>query len=277
MKHAHGRTHHPTIGLALGGGAIRGIAHIGILQEFERAGIPVDYLAGTSAGAIVGALYASGVSPDDMANQCRELTWKDLFVPHPTLRSVLSGAPIVRLLAKHCQVTRFEELRVPLAVVVSDLYTGECTPITQGLLFPAVQASCSIPLLFPPVKVQERYYMDGGFSAIIPVEAVRRMGAEIVVACDVNYNALPTVSRSGHFLSLLMHLMILVARNNIQEAKRQADLSINVDVNGISLIALNKVEELLERGRRAAADLLPELHSVYGGCQAESRHGQLFL
>lgn len=264
MKYTPGGTHHPTIGLALGGGAIRGIAHIGILQEFERAGVLVDYLAGTSAGAIVGALYASGVSPNDMAKQCRELTWKELFVPHPTLRSVLSGAPIVKLLAKHCQVTRFEELRVPLAVVVSDLHTGECTPITQGLLFSAVLASCSIPLLFPPVKIQEGYYMDGGFSAIIPVEAVRGMGAEIVIACDVNSNALPTIARPGHFLSLLMHLMILVARKNIEEAKRQADLSINVDVNGISLIALNKVEALLERGRRAAADLLPELRERCG-------------
>lgn len=259
MPHTHARTQFPTIGLALGGGAIRGIAHIGILQEFERVGIAIDYLAGTSAGAIVGALYASGVSTQTMIEECRQLSWKDLFAPRPTLRSLLSGAPIVRLLAKHCQAAQFEDLYLPLAVVASDLHTGECTPITQGPLFPAVQASCSIPLLLPPVKIQGRYYMDGGFSSIIPVETVRRMGADLVIACDVNYNAIPTIARPGHFLSLLMHLMILAARKNIQAAKRQADLTINVDVNGISLIALDKIEELLERGRQAAAELLPEL------------------
>ena len=167
MKHTHASTQHPTIGLALGGGAIRGIAHIGILQEFERAGIPVDYIAGTSAGAIVGALYTSGLSPREMIEQCRQLTWKDVFVPHPTLRSMLSGKPIVKLLAKYCQATQFEELKLPFAAVVSDLITGEAIPVTTGSLFPAVQASCSIPLLFPPVKLSGRYYID----AVIQQEA----------------------------------------------------------------------------------------------------------
>ena len=94
---------------------------------------------------------------------------------------------------------------------------------------------------------------------MIPVEAVRQMGADIVIACDVNYNAIPTITKPGHFLSLLIHLMILIARRSIQEAKRQADLTINVDVNGISLVAIHKIEELLERGRQAAIAILPEL------------------
>lgn len=238
---------------------MRGIAHVGVLQAFERAGIPIDYLAGTSAGAIVGALYASGVSLDHIAEQCRQLSWKDVFVPHPTFRSVLSGKPIVTFLEKHCQTSRLEGLHPPLTVVVSDFETGQYMPISTGPLFPAVQASCSIPLLFPPVELDGRFYMDGGFSTVIPVDAVRRMGADIVIACDVNYNAIPTIKKPTHFVSLLIHLMILIARRSIQESKRQADLTLNVDVKGISLFAVKKTEELLERGRQAAAALLPEL------------------
>lgn len=263
MIHSSINPQRPTIGLALGGGAIRGIAHVGVLQEFERAGIPIDYIAGTSAGAIIGALYASGVSLTSIVEQSRQLTWKDVFAPHPTFRSLLSGKPIVKVLEKHCRATQFEELRLPLTVVVSDFYTGEYTPISTGPLFPAVQASCSIPLLFPPVEISGRYYMDGGFSAIIPAGAVRQMGADIVVACDVNYNALPTIENPGNFLSLVIHLMFLVARRNIREAKRQANLTINVDVKGISLFAVNKIEELLERGRQAAAAILPELEQQH--------------
>lgn len=247
-----------TIGLALSGGGARGFAHIGVLQELKRAGVAIDYIAGTSSGALVGALYASGVNPENMTEYAPNITWRDLVIPHPTRRSIISGERIITFLEKYCQARRFENLEIPLSVVVSDLETGASVSITTGDLFPAILASCSIPLVFPPVTLNGREYIDGGFAALIPVKAVREMGADLVIACDVNYNSLSDLN-AGNFISMLVKLMVLVAHKSIEEAKLQADVVINVDARGIGLAALGKVEELLQRGRQAAREMLPEI------------------
>ena len=249
------------IGLALGGGAVRGFAHVGILQELERAEIPIDYIAGTSAGALVGAMYASGVSPQEMIEMGCQLSWKELFIPQPGLKNFLSGKPLITLLERHCRARRFEELYIPFSVVVSHLETGQSVSISTGDMFPAIQASCSIPLVFPPVMLNGQEYIDGGFASIIPVETVKKMGADIVIACDVNYQATAPGSH-GNFLTMLMHLMLVFIQKDSEESKHQADVAINVDAKGISLIAIHKVRELLERGRQATAAILPGLQQL---------------
>lgn len=251
-----------TIGLALGAGAARGIAHIGILQKLETAGIPIDYIAGSSTGALIGALYASGVSSQELQEFALNITWSDLIAPHPTLKSLVSGKRMVKLLQKHSRVDRFEDLQIPFAVVVSDFETGQSTPITEGELFPAILASCSIPLLFPPVYLKSRKYIDGGFAAMIPVETVRQMGADIVIACDVHHNAKQIGKAGRHFFSILFRLMILVLRNNTQESKTRADLVIHVNASGIGLTHLNKGKELIQRGIQATEAVLPDLQKL---------------
>ena len=247
-----------TIGLALGGGAARGLAHIGILQAFEQAGVTIDYLAGTSAGALAGAIYASGVSLPEMHAAALRMTWRDLFVPRLTFKSVISNQRVLTYLAKHCRVSRFEDLRLPFAVVASDLATGQNVTLTTGALFPAVQASCSIPLLCAPVRLNGRNYIDGGFAAQIPVAAARTLGADLVIACDVNHNVdLPT--NPGNFITTLIHLMGLISRRSADEARAQADLVITVDIRGISLTDFHKGAELVARGRAAAENILPAL------------------
>ncbi len=246
------------VGLALGGGAVRGFAHIGIFQELERAGIPVDCIAGTSSGALVGALYASGISPDEMIQSAFECTWRDFVVLHPTRRSLVSSKRIMTFLEKHCQARRFEELQIPFSVVVSELETGNSVSLNSGDLSPSILASCSIPLLFPPVTLDGREYIDGGFAALVPVTAARELGADIVIACDVNYNSLANLS-GGNFVSLLVKLMILVAHKSIREAKAQADMVINVNARGIGLTAFGKRKELIQRGQQATQAMLPEL------------------
>jgi NTE family protein len=250
-----------TIGLALGGGAARGIAHIGILQALEKASISIDYISGTSAGALVGALYASGVSSQEMYEFALNMKWTDIFSPHLTLRSFVSGKRLVKLLQKYCRVTRFENLKIPLSVVASDFETGKSISISEGELFPAVQASCSIPLICAPVSLNGRYYIDGGFAAELPVEAVRKMGADIVIACDVNSNA-ELMSKPGNFITSLKHLMRLVAKRNAETAKKQADIVIDVDIRGIGLMDFHQGRELVHRGRRATEAVLPEIEKA---------------
>ncbi len=254
-----------TIGLALGAGAARGIAHIGILQKLETAGIPIDYLAGSSTGALIGALYASGVSSQELREFALKIKWNDIVSPHLTLRSLVSGKKLVKLLQKHCRVDRFEDLQIPLSVVVTDFDTGESVSITEGELFPAVLASCSIPLLFPPVSLNGRKYIDGGFTSMIPVEAARQMGADIAIACDVHYNAKPIGKAGKNFFAILFRLMMLVLRNNSQESKNHADVVINVNASGIGLTDLHKGKELIQRGIQATDAILPELQKLRTG------------
>lgn len=252
--------HTKTFGLALSGGAARGLAHIGILARLEEAGLRPDYIAASSAGAIVGALYASGVSPHEMQDVALSLKWTDLFRPWPTFSSLLSSRGLARVLLKHCRVTRIEELPIPLAVVATDFETGDSVAFTSGDLIPAVQASASIPIVLPPVRIDDRYYMDGGVAQEMPVHAVRALGADIVVACDVHHNA-AKLKRPTHFLALAIHLGRMIATLNTVAVKPDADLVIEVDAHDIGLTELHKAGELIRRGRQAAEIILPELLS----------------
>lgn len=247
-----------TIGLALGGGAARGLAHIGILHVLEQAGITIDYLAGTSAGALIAVLYASGVRCERLAELVRALKWPDMFGPCLPLHGLFSSEPLHKLLRTHCRATRFDELRIPVAVVACDFESGHARAFTDGDLFPAVLASCSIPLLCEPVRCDGRYYIDGGVAAEIPVDAVHAMGADIAVACDVHHRA-ARLQRPGNLLATLMHMGRLISQNNAEDAKQRAELSINVDARGIRLSDLGKADEIIRRGRRAAEAILPEL------------------
>ena len=250
-----------TVGLALGGGSARGLAHIGILQALENTGIAIDYLAGTSAGALVGAIYASGASSQEMYDFARHIKWHDFFAPSLTFKSLVSSQRLVKFLQKHCRANRFEDLQIPFAVVASDFATGQSVALTKGELFPAVQASCSIPLLCGPVPLNGRYYIDGGFAAEVPVAPVRELGADIVIACDVNYKA-KLLTKPGNFITILIHLMRLIAKRSAEEAKAQADLVINVDIRGIGLTDFHKGKELVARGRQATEAVLPELQEL---------------
>lgn len=251
-----------TIGLALSGGAARGLAHIGILQRLEDAGFQPDYIAASSAGSIVGALYASGVSPAEMQAIAVTIKWTDLFWPHLSLSSLLSSKRLMCMLHTHCRVSRFDELRIPLAVVATDFETGASVAFTTGDLFPAVQASCSIPLLLPPVKLDGRYYVDGGVAQEMPVQAVRTMGADVVIGCDVHHQA-ARLQRPANFLKMAIHYGRMIATLNTAAAKPLADLVLEVDAHDIELTDLHKGRELIQRGRQAAEKVLPELQKLF--------------
>jgi NTE family protein len=251
----------PSLCLALGGGAARGIAHIGILQRLEDVGVTINAIAATSAGALIGALYAAGVSPYAMTDFALSLKWLNLFFPAPTLSGLVSTGGLVKLLRKYCPVSRFEELRIPLAVMVTEFETGSSVALTEGDLLTAVQASCSIPILCRPVKLNGRYYMDGGVVAELPVKAAKMMGKTYVVACDVHHNT-TSLKRPRHLLAIGMHLGRIVAQTNANAVKPEADLVISVDVSGIALTDLHKGKELIQRGRDATDRILPELQKL---------------
>lgn len=187
----------PKIGLALGGGAARGLAHVGVLKVFEQEGIRVDAIAGTSFGAFIGALHAAGVPASVVEEVALGIDWKRLvqFLDPVIPRSgLIDGRRIERFMAELLPVRTFEELQIPLAVTAADIDNGDTICIRKGDLTQALRAAVSFPGLFTPVRFNDRYLFDGGVCAPIPVEQVREMGVDKVIAVSVE----PKVDKRSH-------------------------------------------------------------------------------
>lgn len=176
------------IGLALGSGAARGLAHIGVLEVLERVGIHIDIIAGTSAGAAIGALYAQGKSAGEIKELAINIDWKkrarliDLTLPKT---GFIAGKKIKELLRSIMGDLRFKDLKLPFACVATDIMTGEEVVINRGSVLEGVRASISIPMIFTVVKWKGRYLVDGGLVNPVPVSVLKRMGADFIIAVNV--------------------------------------------------------------------------------------------
>jgi len=172
------------IGLALGSGAARGMAHIGVLKVLEKTGIRIDAIAGTSIGAFIGALYAAGVTVDQMEEVACDVDWRQLAkLLDPTLPTsgLIDGRKVAQFMAEMLPVKTFEELKIPLAVVTTDVETGEMLTIKKGNLLQALQAAIAFPGIFTPVRFGERFLVDGGLCNPVPVDVARELGADYVI------------------------------------------------------------------------------------------------
>ena len=170
------------VGVALGGGFARGIAHLGVLSILEKEHIPVDFLAGTSAGAMLAIAYASGHPISEIIAQARATRFKDFGNWRLSWMGLASNQKLEHYPRKYLGVTTFEELKIPLAIAATDLGKGEPVYFTSGPLGPALRASCAYPGMFVPVEVNGRILVDGFLAAPVPVDALRKMGADVVIA-----------------------------------------------------------------------------------------------
>ncbi len=174
----------PKVGLVLGGGGSRGLAHIGVLQVLVREGIPIDFIVGTSMGGIVGALYASGMSPDEISDGLSQLGNSSLFVRR--LFSARARQSVVRDYLKDVLAGKtFDDLRIPLAVMAVDMRHGQEIVLDKGLLLPAVLASSAVPAVFPPVEIEGRQLADGGVIDSLATYVAFERGADVVIGVDV--------------------------------------------------------------------------------------------
>lgn len=173
------------VGLALSGGVTYGMAQIGVLKVLEAAKIPVDCVAGTSAGAIIAAAYASGLPVSRIEEIGLSTSWRDLYGFRPSRKGLVSSRPIEEYIRRYLNVNSFEALAKPLAVVAADICTGEEVVFTKGPLDKAVRASCSIPGIYSPVVVEGRQLVDGGMAENVPVKALKSLGADVVIAVNV--------------------------------------------------------------------------------------------
>jgi NTE family protein len=247
-----------TIVYALSGGAARCIAHIGVLQALEEAGIRPDFIAGTSGGAIVGALYLDGMSFAELIEIAAKARWRDLFRPGGKT-GFIDSIGIFRFMEKLLKSKDITELQKPFAAVCADLATGDKVNLTSGPLASALQASASLPVVFTPTLLDNRYLIDGGYVSMVPVITAREMWKpDVVVAVDVNFGSV-TEPRLTNVVNIAMHLAVTYARKNTERELSMADVALRVNVGGIGLRDIHKHKELLERGRQAAAASLPAI------------------
>ncbi len=260
---------HPRLALALSGGAARGFAHVGVLRAFERHGIAIDAIAGTSAGAVVGAAYAAGLSVDDIITFGRSLRWRRLGRLTISRAGLQSSQPMEAIVRGKFPVTRFEDLRIPFAAVATDLHSGsEVVMKGRGDVAFALRASCSIPGLYvPAIDEHGRQLVDGGLVAIVPVAAARSLGADIIVAVDVNYEGAkflgsPQSVLAQSALGVLLQSFMIVQRNATAKHVEQATVAIRPRVGHIRWDEMKRAEELICLGEEAAEEAMVEIRAA---------------
>lgn len=248
----------PSIGLVLSGGAAWGIAHIGVLEVLLEEGVEVDIIVGTSAGAIIGSLIASGLTPEDIADIVHDISWAQLLTPQIPDLGFFSAEGIEAFLEKNLLIHEFSHLPVKLAVVATDLETGEEVVITEGSISRGASASAAIPILYSPVKYRERLLVDGGLVNNLPVSVARDMGAHVVIAVDVS--AFTFKDRPSDQIEVLIRSFNILQRTFVSSAL--ADILIQPNLEGLSSVDLDSYDLLMERGREAALDVLDELQAI---------------
>lgn len=242
------------VGLALSGGAARGIAHVGVLRVLTENQIPIDYIAGTSAGALVGGALAAGMSVDEIEEIGRRLRWSDMGRITVSRLGVQSNARMEQYIRARFPVTRFEELHVPFAAVATDLRAGTAVVMSgEGDVAFAIRASCAIPGWYVPVLDEKgRQLVDGGLVANVPTAAVRALGADIVIAVDVNWEGAKFLGPPQSAIGVLIQAMMVIQRTASTHQWQDADVVVMPRVGHIRWDEMGRADDLIEAGRQAA-------------------------
>ncbi len=281
----------PRIGLALSGGSARGFAHVGVIEVLEQAGVPVDLIAGTSMGGVIGGLYASGLTTEDLRKVASEVDWDRIFSDAPERRNlpierkpeqgrtvvglpiidgrpripsgIIQGQRITQLLTGltwHVHsVSDFRDLPIPFVAVATDVETGEAVVLRDGFLPEAIRASLAIPSVFAPVEIDGRYLIDGGMARNLPAPDAADLGADFIICSDVT-EPLATADSLLTLVDILTQSMAYRMVERRDEDARRCDVVIRPDIKGIESGDFKRSEEIIARGTEAATAALDSLH-----------------
>ena len=256
----------PKLGLALGGGAARGFAHVGVLQVLEEAGIKPDLVVGTSAGSFVAALYASGKTPTQlqrMAETMDEAVFTDWTVPLLG-RGMMRGEALARYVNTQANgqasTRQIEEFKLPLGIVATDLNTGQGVLFQRGDVGTAVRASSAVPSVFEPVRINGRDYVDGGLVSPVPVRFARQMGAEVVLAIDIS--SAPEYGHTGDMFQILMQTFTIMGKSINNFELREAELVVRPALGNVGSAEFSARRRSIEAGRAAMQQALPRLRAL---------------
>jgi NTE family protein len=247
----------PRVGLALGGGAARGFAHIGVIQVLEEAGVRPDLVVGTSAGSLVAALYATGRSGAELAQLALAMDEGAITDWSFPGRGLIRGDALARFVREHTGGRTIEQMQLPLGIVATDLDTGEPILFQRGDTGLAVRASSAVPAVFQPVRIGSREYVDGGLVSPVPVRFARQMGAELVIAVDISTP--PDGAATSDVFRLLLQTFSIMGKSINRFELREADVVLRPDLRGVGSAAFAERSRALAAGREAARAALPAL------------------
>ena len=252
------------IGLALSGGAARGMAHVGVLRALLERGIRIDCIAGTSAGSIVGGAFATGMPIDEIAEFGRNLRWRDIGRVTMSRLGIQSNERLEQYLRARLPVTKFEELTIPFAAVATDLKTGGAVVLKdQGDVPFAIRASCTIPGWYVPVLDQEgRQLVDGGLVAVVPSSVTRSLGADLVIAVDVNTEGATFITPSSSVIGVLLQSMMVVQKTASRYQIEMSDLVISPKVGHIRWDEMGRADELMDAGYKVGLESISKIREL---------------
>lgn len=254
MKTPEGKTR--KTGLALGGGAVLGAAHIGVIRALEEHGIEIDLVAGTSIGAFIGALYATGMPWKEIQSFAMDLEWLDTAGLSISKYGLLSNEKMGHLLEKTAGVGEFSDLKIIFATVAADIASGEKVVLKEGSVAQAVTASACLPGIFSPVEIGDRLLVDGGILENVPVLTLKELGADRVIGVDLNANQ--AIFRPNNLVEVMINTVNMALINSARLQTQECDLLIAPDLSGLNPFDTNQVEALVEKGYAGAKDCLKQ-------------------
>ena len=252
----------PKLGLALGGGAARGFAHIGVIQVLEENGIKPDMVVGTSAGSVVAAFYASGKTGAQLqwlADSMDESQLTDWTVPFMS-RGMLRGEALGRYINTQLNGAKIEDLKIPLGIVATDLQNGDGILFRRGDIATAVRASSAVPSVFEPVRIGNKDYVDGGLVSPVPVRYARQMGADIVIAVDISSR--PEDAKTTDMLKVLLQTFSIMGKSISQLEMAQAEVVVRPAMSDVGSTEFAARKKSIEAGRAAMKLALPALKAA---------------
>ncbi len=253
----------PKVGLALGGGFARGIAHIGVLRVFEENQIPVDCIAGTSVGALIAATYASGTPLTLMEQQGAETKFRDFGRWTLSRYGMASNERLEDFLHRFTPADSFNDMKIPLSIVATDLISGKSVHFTDGEIAPALRASCAYPGLFLPVEYRGHFLADGFLTEAAPAVAVRELGAELVISVYLDPGLLDEKPRNT--IEIISRSFSIIQTHLVQPWRSQTDILIEPDVHHVLWYEFEKTPQLVAAGADAARRALPKIKAALSG------------
>jgi NTE family protein len=253
----------PRVALVLGGGAFHGMAHVGVLQVLEHENIPIDLIVGTSAGSMVGALYADYPHIDSLVPLVNATTEKDVF-DFSLFRSsegFVSGKRLQSYLTEHLHHSTIEDLPIPYVAVTTDMMKGKIVALTAGPIAPSVNASCAIPYIFEPVKMYGTIFSDGGVLDAVATDVAAAYQPDVIIAVDVmaDFDTVPVFKNKKH---VVLRAYSVAAHKLKEERLPLADILISPDLKGMPLMSSKDNEKMFNAGIKAATDALPAIRKI---------------
>ena len=246
------------LGLALSGGGTRGFAHVGVLKAFEEERIKFDCVAGTSIGSLIGAMYCANVGVEHMIEESKRVTRKEI-ISRFWINSDADN--IAKIASRVLQDKTFEELDTPFAAVAVDIVNGQEIVMNSGNVSKAISASCAVPALFKPVEIDGYTLVDGGLLNNMPADVCRTMDADVVIGVDLNHHRGEGTS-SRKLASTLIACWNIVSKSTMYKGLHNSDVVIEPELKGFDRTSLDKIDEMVEEGYRAAKEKMPEIKEI---------------